>query len=65
MDRYGLIRIGGVKKCCFDTLAEKYFYSFPENGDMLHCGQCSVLLMYTNKAWQWMEIGFKLSGSIV
>ena len=45
------IRIGGVMRCCAETLSEREAPG--RDGDVLPCRYCSSRLIFRSGAWEW------------
>lgn len=54
------LRIGGVLRCCAETLNETVFESPPKEGDTLHCKYHTdeiSSLIFRDGAWEWNKEG--------
>lgn len=54
-----LLRIGGVLRCCVDTLSRQALSDLPDKGAVLDCDHCSGGLEWHDGAWQakWINYG--------
>lgn len=52
------VRIGGLMRCCLETLQTASLASRdnpvePQEGDRLPCKYCRAEMVYRNAAWEW------------
>jgi len=52
-DTWKLVRMGGVMRCCLQTLEMADLVAPPTDGDVLSCRYCRSALRFWRQAWEW------------
>jgi len=47
------VEIGGLFRCCIETLSIMEQNHFPVEGDIIKCPICKDELIFTDGAWEW------------
>jgi hypothetical protein len=56
MNRARVVRIGGLLRCCVDTVETTNFKTAPKEGDVIQCRYCSDSMVYRDHAWEWNQL---------
>ena len=46
-------RIGGLVRCCIQSLWDTEFEQAPKDGDTVKCNYCPEKMIFHDGAWEW------------
>lgn len=55
------VHIGGLMRCCIESLHQDPLYGKGKEGDKVECKWCKDGIVFRDGAWRW--VGSKLEGS--